>query len=156
LAAADEVVTERILTLLSHDVPPSERARWMEARAVTLAHRGKPAEALPLDETVVEVRRALAEADDRFRPDLARSLGNLGVRYGQVGRPADAISVVEESVAIRRELVATDAARHLPGLAMSLNSLGTRYADAGRYEDALRVTEESVAIRRTLATADPG
>ena len=36
---------------------------------------------------------------DRYRPDLARSLYDLGARYSELGRPADALPVTEEAVA---------------------------------------------------------
>ena len=42
---------------------------------------GRPTEALPVTEEAVAIRRELADASpDRYRPDLAQSLGNLG--YG--------------------------------------------------------------------------
>ena len=42
------------------------------------------------------LRRELAAASpDRYRPDLARSLDNLGVRFSELGRPATAATHYE-------------------------------------------------------------
>jgi Tetratricopeptide repeat len=53
------------------------------------------------------IRRELTVASpDRYRPDLAAALDNLGVRFSELGRPADALPVIEEAVASYRELAA--------------------------------------------------
>ncbi|MFI7035042.1 tetratricopeptide repeat protein, partial [Microbispora rosea] len=66
---------------------------------------GRPADALPVDEEAVEIRRELAATyPDRYRHDLAASLTNLGITYSEVGRPADALPVTAQAVAIYREL----------------------------------------------------
>lgn len=55
--------------------PPAERARWLSTLGVTLSQLGRPAEALPVTEEAVVIRRELATASpDRYRPDLAVSL----------------------------------------------------------------------------------
>ena len=64
------------------------------------------------------IRRDLAAANpDRYRPDLAGSLNNLGIRFSELGRPADALPVTEEAVTIRRDLAAANPDRYRPGLA---------------------------------------
>ena len=102
------------------------------------------------------IRRELAAANpDRYRPDLAQSLDNLGIRFSELGRPADALPVTEEAVAIRRELAAANPDRYRPDLARSLYNLGIRFSELGRPADALPLTEEAVAIHRELAAANP-
>jgi len=47
------------------------------------------------------VRRELAEAlPDRYSADLASSLGYLGIRYAESGRPAQALPFAEEAAVI--------------------------------------------------------
>ena len=69
---------------------------------------GRPAEALPVTQEAVAIRRELAAAyPDRYRPDLARSLTNLGVRFSELGRPAEALPADQEAVRdLGRELAA--------------------------------------------------
>ena len=63
-------------------------------------------------------RRELAAASpDRYRPDLATSLSNLGIRFSELGRPAEALPVTEEAVTIYRELAAASPDRYRPDLA---------------------------------------
>ena len=94
---------------------------------------GRPAEALPVTEEAVAIYRELAEANpDRYRPDLAPSLSNLGVRFSALGRPAEALPVTEEAVAIRRELAAANPDRYRPDLATSLTNLGVRFSALGQ------------------------
>jgi hypothetical protein len=46
----------------------------------------------------VEIRRELAAASpDRYRPDLAQSLTNLGVLLTQLGRPAEGKAAQKEA-----------------------------------------------------------
>ena len=66
----------------------------------------------------MEIWRELAAAyPDRYRPDLAASLSNLGVRFSALGRPAEALPAEQEAVAIRRELAAAYPDRYRPDLA---------------------------------------
>jgi hypothetical protein len=52
----------------------------------------------------VTICRELAAASpDRYRPDLAQSLNNLGVLFSEPGRPAEALPVTEEAVITYRE-----------------------------------------------------
>ena len=50
-----------------------------------------------MTEEAVAIRRELAAVTpDRYRPDLAQSLSNLGARLSQLGRPTEALPVTEE------------------------------------------------------------
>jgi tetratricopeptide (TPR) repeat protein len=91
----------------------------------------------------VGIRRELAAAyPDRYRPDLADSLSNLGITFWELGRPADALPPAQEAVGIRRELAAAypdryraDLAHSLWALADALDSLDrTAEAEAARHE----------------------
>ena len=87
--------------------------------------------------------RELAAANpDRYRPDLATSLDNLGGRLLRAGRPADALPATEEAVAIHRELAAARPGPLPPRPRPSLGSLGVRLSELGRPADALPVTRK--------------
>ena len=81
-------------------------------------------------------RELAAASPDRYRPDLAPSLTNLGVTFSELGRPADALPVTEEAVAIHRELAAASPDRYRPDLAQSLTNLGVTFSELGRPADA--------------------
>jgi hypothetical protein len=70
-------------------------------------------------EEAVATYRKLAATIASFLPDLARSLNNLGIRYSELGRRADALPPTEEAVRIQRELSQSNPA-FLPDLAMAL------------------------------------
>ena len=156
LAPAAVILARQILGLLPADSGPAVRAHWLNNLGIRLSELGRPADALPVTEEAVAIRRELAAASpDRYRPDLAASLNNLGVLFSELGRPADALPVAEEAVAMYRELAAASPDRYRPDLAAALTNLGSRISELGRPADALPVTEEAVAIRRELAAASP-
>ena len=82
-------------------------------------------------------RELAAAYPDRYRPDLARSLTNLGVRFSELGRPAEALPPAQEAVAIHRELAAAYPDRYRPDLARSLSNLGIQFSELGRPAEAL-------------------
>jgi tetratricopeptide (TPR) repeat protein len=156
LAPAAAALCQRILSLLPASAGPAVRAYWLHNLGGRLAGLGRPAEALPPAEEAVAMYRELAAASpDRYRPDLARSLGNLGVSFWELGRPADALPVTQEAVAMFRELAAASPDRHRPDLAASLTSLGVWFSAMGRPAEALPVTQEAVTVYRELAAASP-
>jgi tetratricopeptide (TPR) repeat protein len=104
----------------------------------------------------VTIYRDLAVTDPgRYRPDLARCLANLGIRYAGLDRPAEALPPSEEAVAIRRELARADPDQHRPDLARSLVNLCFRYSELERSMDAVAPGQEAVSIYRELAAASP-
>ena len=68
------------------------------------------------------------------------SLNNLGIRYSEVGRRADAVAPTERAVKIYEALAAENPA-FLNDLAGSLNNLGIRYSEVGRRADAVAPTQ---------------
>ena len=92
------------------------------------------------------IRRDLADADpDRYRPDLAQSLNNLGNRLSELGRFTEALPIAEQAVAIRRDLADADPDRYRPDLAQSLNNLAGRLGELDRFTEALPMAEHAVA-----------
>jgi tetratricopeptide (TPR) repeat protein len=105
----------------------------------------------------VTIYRDLAGTDPkRYRPDLARCLANLGIRYAELDRPAEALSPTEEAVTIRRELASVNPDRYRPDLARSLVNLGIRHSELGQATDAMIIEQEAVTLYRELAAAIPG
>jgi hypothetical protein len=58
----------------------------------------QPGTAASASEEAVAMYRELAKVNPaRYRPDLATSLTNLGIRFSALGRPAEALSASEEA-----------------------------------------------------------
>ena len=74
-------------------------------------------------------------------------MSNLGVRFSELGRPAEALPVTDEAVAIRRELAAASPDRYRPDLATSLTRLSGILADLGMDDDAAMATAESAELK---------
>ena len=81
-------------------------------------------------------------------------LSSLGSRLSELGRPAEALPVIEEAITIRQELAASSD-RYRPDLANSLINLGVALFELGRLTEALAADREAAAIRQELAAGDP-
>jgi tetratricopeptide (TPR) repeat protein len=92
---------------------------------------------------------------DASKADVARWRDSLGIRFSQLGRPADALPATQEAVAAYRELATVNPDRYRPDLAASLSNLGVRFWELGRPADALPATQEAVAAYRELAAVNP-
>ncbi|MGW4662669.1 tetratricopeptide repeat protein, partial [Streptosporangium sandarakinum] len=64
--------------------------------------------------------------------NLARSLTNLGMRFAELDRPAEALPITEEAVTIYRELAKAHPDRYRPDLARSLTNLGIYFTRSDR------------------------
>ncbi len=123
---------------LPRPLPPRPRLLPDQPRRPVLGAGPPGRGAARSTEEAVAIRRELAATHpDRYRPDLASSLSNLGVMFSALGRPAEALLVTEEAVAIRRELAAANPDRYRPALASSLSNLGVRFSALGRPAEAL-------------------
>ncbi len=69
------------------------------------------------EEAVALYRELAAQRPDAFRPDLARSLNNLGNMLSDLGRREPALAAAEEAVALYRELAAQRPDAFRPDLA---------------------------------------
>jgi tetratricopeptide (TPR) repeat protein len=102
----------------------------------------------------VAIRERLAKENPAFLGDLASSLNNLGIRYNEVGRHADAVEPTERAMGIYERLAEENPA-FLGDLARAFNNLGIRYGEVDRRADAVEPTERAVAIRERLAKENP-
>ncbi|MEV5560382.1 tetratricopeptide repeat protein, partial [Nonomuraea wenchangensis] len=101
-------------------------------------------------------RRILDSAPaDAEGGERARWLTNLSLHLTGLGRPAEALPLIQVAVTMYRELAAVSPDRYRAGLATSLNNLGNRLAELSRPDKALPVTEEAVTMYRDLAAAFP-
>jgi len=144
LAAADALVTERIVSSLPDGTSPAERARWADVLSVRLSQAGRTEEALPPAERAAAIYRELAAADParyrpelaavarqlaqddpgRYRPDLAATLVNLAAMYSKLGRADQARSCAQEAAAMFSVLARAYPDRFLPDLAIRLTGSG--------------------------------
>ncbi len=156
IAAADLATTLRVRRELPPETDKETLAKWADTCGRLLSQVGRPADAVPPAQEAVTIRRELAAAlPDRYRPDLAASLSNLGVCYAELGRPAEALPPAQEAVTIRRELAAALPDRYRPDLARSLRNLGVLYSVLGQPAEALPPAQEAVTTYRELAATQP-
>lgn len=80
----------------------------------------------------------------------ARSLALLGVCLGNLGRPVDALPLIESALELRQSLFHSD---HLD-VAQSLIDRACCLRSLGRLDDALRSARDALSIRRRLLPQD--
>lgn len=115
-----------------------------------------PSVALGTAHSVI-TRRILAFPETNSHPVAhAYWLRVRGLTLSQLGRPREALTLIQRAVDLYRNLVSDNSGRYSPNLAASLTNLGTIYSDIGRSDDALSVAEESASLYRDLAAVNPG
>ena len=116
-------------------------------QAETLFDRGKYAEAQPLYEKALEIRRRLLTDD---HPDTALSYNDLAYNLNAQRKYAEAQPLYEKALEIRRRLL-TDDHRDT---ALSYNNLAANLNAQGKYAEAQPLFEKALEIRRRLLTDD--
>ncbi|WP_372672737.1 tetratricopeptide repeat protein [Amycolatopsis kentuckyensis] len=140
--------------LIGTDVADDLRAR--ERFLVLIPPATFPHLRIACSQLLITHHREQVETEpDRYRPDLASSLNNLGTYLQEVGRYREALGATEEAVTIYRGLAEAEPDRYRPDLASSLHNLGAYLQAVGRYREALGFAEEAVTICRGLAEAEP-
>jgi non-specific serine/threonine protein kinase/serine/threonine-protein kinase len=133
---------------------PAIRARMMSSIAQVYSQLGLYAQALPLAESALDLRRGASPAS----VELADSLDQVGEIRSLLSKPAEAEPLHQEALAMRRTLAGpTD-----PSLARTLEAIGVaRFSQAkfqeamGFFRDALGLLDESpnaVSRRRAEIT----
>jgi tetratricopeptide (TPR) repeat protein len=107
-------------------------------------------EAIERLEEALKIRRDLAERDERYLPDLAGTLNNLGNALSDKGMLDEAIERLEEALKIRRDLAERDE-RYLPDLAGTLNNLGIALYKKGMLDKAIERLEEALKVMEPLS-----
>ena len=156
LGQAHAAITTRILDIPAAHTHPSEYARWLTIRGLTLTQLSRPWDALPATEQAVALYRDLVSVNPgRYRPDLAGSLANLGIGLSEIGCSAEALAVTQEALALYRDLAGENPDRYRSELAATLANLGTRFSEVGCHADGLSVTQDATSLLHKLAEIDP-
>jgi len=146
------VLFAALLPRAAREIGQSElRAAVFLHAGVALSHFGQHQAALEATREAVELYRQLAEQNpDRFRPDLAMSLNNLGNRLSSLGQHHEALEATQESVNIYRQLAEQNPDRFLPDLAGSLNNLGRDLSSLGRHQEAQEAAWDALNIKNKI------
>ena len=137
----------RVAPMPHEDRVAYQSAKTMNEQAEALYAQGKYAQAQPLFEKALEIRRRLLTDD---HPDTADSYNNLAVNLNAQGKYAQAQPLFEKALEIRRRLLTDD---H-PDTAASYNNLAVNLNAQGKYAQAQPLFEKALEIRRRLLTDD--
>ena len=85
----------------------------------------------------------------------ARWLTVRGLTLAQLGRPEEALPVLQQAVAAYQELAEANPGRYRADLASSLAGLGVGLSETGRAAEALAATQEATDLYRVLSAASP-
>lgn len=124
-----------------HDQPLVE-ARLMRTMGGVYQNLGLYAQAEPLEQGALDVRRATLGPDD---PDFGRSLNALGTLYNRQGRYQDAEKLLRQSVEVLAESLGPDS----PDLAEAQMQLGLNCFLLGRHQEAEVLYRRALQIRES-------
>jgi tetratricopeptide (TPR) repeat protein len=115
--------------------PDGERYAAAYAYALHMQRDYRKAEEV-LQDLLGQMRSLAAKDPANYRPDLARTLTNLGTLYRETQRSAVAEVALNEAADIERELAAQNPVAYRPVLAGTLANLGLLYRETDRFADA--------------------
>jgi len=122
-----------------------QSAKTMNAQAETLYAQGKYAQAQPLFEKALEMRRRLLSDD---HPDTATSYDNVATNLDAQGKHVAAQPLHEKALEMRRRLLSDD---H-PDTAIGYGTLALNLNAQGKYAQAQPLFEKALDINRRLRT----
>jgi CHAT domain-containing protein len=135
------------------DAAVAARARELTRRAERLYEEGRLAEALPLAEQALRLRRRLYPQDryPQGHAALAQGLNLLGALHEARGEYTEALRHHREALAMYRKLYPPGRypGGH-PALLISLTNLGLLLSARGEHAEALRCHREALAMGRRL------
>ena len=92
--------------------------------AYVLQQQNSYAQAQPVYQSVLRIRRQLAETNPAaYLPDIALTLNNLGILYKNTQRLQESEQVYQEALRTYRQLAETNPAAYLPAVGMILTNL---------------------------------
>ena len=107
-------------------------------------------------EEALKMYRELANKNpEKYLPDVAGSLNNLGILLKDINELKQAQTYYEEALVIFQELAKRNPEAYLPYVAMSLNNLGVLFSDINEFKKAQTLLEEALQIYRELAAKNP-
>ncbi|VFM95071.1 MAG: Tetratricopeptide repeat-containing protein [Candidatus Kentron sp. G] len=121
----------------------AELGHLLDRAGTYLQTRGEYAEARPLYEQALAIRRAVFGNE---HPEVATDLNNLAELLKTQGQYAEARRLYEEALAIRRAALGD---KH-PDTAQSLNNLALLLKTEGEYAEARLLYEQTLAIHRAV------
>jgi len=100
--------------------------------------------------------RTLAKTDPAaYQPDVAATLNNLAVLYGDTQRLKEAEAAYQEALDIGRQLAKDNPAAYRPDVAQTLNNFAILYRQTQRLKEAEAAYQEVLDIYRQLAKDNP-
>ncbi|GAB5518541.1 MAG: hypothetical protein RhofKO_07920 [Rhodothermales bacterium] len=124
------------------DDQPEARAQLLAVLSDVYEALGTPADALPLAEDALYIRRTLATTEDH--PDIATALNRLGWLHHKHGDHATADSILQDALTMRRALFEP----HHPAIGRTLNDLAVVNQSLEQLDQTAAYLEEALAIRR--------
>ena len=127
-------------------IPTATWATSLNNLSVDLTRAGLLVEAAAAGEESIAIRD-VSRPRIRTREDrwiLALNLNNHGVSLADLGRPEEAVAVLDEAVGIYRGLIGTDPRKILPELTMAIGNLSDQLAVLGRRDDAGRLFDSAL------------
>lgn len=116
------------------------RASDLSAKVVAIYDRKQYAEALPLAEEVLVVRKEIL---GEKHAGTAQAIHNVGSQYYGMNRFHEAIPYFEQALKIRRTVLGTGEMQTIESIGM----LGSAYYEAGNYVAGRLLLEESLALQ---------
>jgi tetratricopeptide (TPR) repeat protein len=117
-----------------------EEADRLHQQVTKLYQQGKYAEAIPLAQRELAIRKQLHGEN---HPDVATSLNNLAELYRAQGRYTEAEPLYKQSLAMSKRLLG----ENHPSVATILNNLAELYRAQGRYSEAEPLLKQAEAIK---------
>jgi len=143
---------DQVVSSLDHTVTLNESSEWLEL-AERLAEYfycdGFYVDAIQWLTSTWQIRKAVPGDVDVA---TLRSMYNLAVSYGSLGRTKEAAQLLEETLEIQKRALGPE---H-PDTLWSMNGLAASYGRLGRAEEAARLHEETLEIqKRALGPEHP-
>jgi len=134
---------EKVNALSVPDRAEVAEADKLSGNAVRLRQAGKHAQAAPLDQKALELRRKLLGEE---HPDTALSYNNLALNLNFRGKYAEAAPLYEKALDLRRKLLGEE---H-PDTATSYNNLAFNLYSRAKYADAAPLYQKALDLYRKL------
>ena len=119
----------------------------LSAKITELSRAGKYSEAIPLAQRQLE---DLEKTRGPFDRDVAASLNNLALLYGNQGRDSEAEPLYKRAIAILEKIYGLNSSEVAP----ELNNLAALYQRQERYADAEPLFKRALAIREKVLGRD--
>ena len=136
------------------EVAPTAEHHFRFARLLHSLYRF--VEARHYYEEALRMHRELAKKNpEKYLPDVAETLNNLGVLLANIGELKQAQTCFEEILQIFQKLAKKNPEKHLSDVAITLSNLGNLLCLMKELEQAKTHYDEALKVSRTLDKKDP-